>query len=295
MKNTAVSLALIGGLTVFLFVALIFGLPTGPVDESNSLWITAIRAEQSKDLALLAELFAFFEILGSIEIGADFIVSGSVEIGRAFAAFIETLEGAMAAVFISSALFEAWSLLLKVCSHVASPLLALALAFAILTIAAGQTPYLKFLLPTSKLCLFTACALFLMSWIIVPYAFNASSWASKRVAALAQDDHFNVVQNLHADLAPTKAMSKPQRFWDEKKNVQSAFENGHDALPHKIGLLTRYIVARIFYSLTIGLLIPLFLSFFIWMVLRQLYEGLREHIEKISSDLKQDTPPVEPK
>lgn len=265
MRRSLISFFILLGLLLLTFFVV---LPVGSVTTDNETLLTAVRHEALEDILLLGEILAFVHIIASADLGVSLIVSANIEVGQAFAALEIGVERALGVAFIASVLSEFWVIVLKLCTVLALPLLRISLAlgaFFLLIRALGKWPkidiIIQHLMQVSLLGLIGV-------WLIIPYTVSLTGLVA--LTMTGTEFHMETADKLHTEIITTGAQSDPLSFWHREKNIHTSFADTADNITHKIEKLSEYVIERLVHAAVLGILFPLFLTGFLWFILRRL-------------------------
>ncbi|KUI97223.1 hypothetical protein [Vibrio sp. MEBiC08052] len=172
------AIVLIGGAAFFWWSAPSSpagGDPTGdPLYRANLLYLTHTEQEAGAELLHLLELDALINVAGSSQFGVSFIVDMNVEVGRILKRLNQVLERGSEAVAVALAAIALLRVVVIV-AELATPwlfLIFIGLCLSWLILALVHRAVLQW--SVAKKLLRLTATLFLLCWLIIPYALHLS-------------------------------------------------------------------------------------------------------------------------
>ncbi|MGH1579309.1 hypothetical protein [Planktotalea sp.] len=239
------------------------------LNESNQAYIQSVQAGAVKELATLGAILAVVDVVSSVELGFNFVASANVSVGHAIHSLGLLLNQGVDALVLSTAAFEVLTFLLAISNAVSGTIFAFAMiGLGLLLIARGMGAEAKLTALLEDVA-FIAIALFLFTYIIVPYSIQISAWSSLEITHALHTSTREGLAALHSDIVERATDASSAKEWVKKGTALSAFDHLSNDLTQKVeaaGSLVWSFWARV---LTHAILVPLFVGLVLKLVLHR--------------------------
>ena len=277
--------ALIAGLiaTVPALLELLASTGSARIIAVNAIYLENAASESLQDTLLLGEIAALLEVVKSTDFGIELIVSVDVQIGQVLSGLTRAIEWAMFAAAGATVASHALQFVNGIADQL-SVILFLGLLWAVaLWMLLRLLPVAGSMRTAGRAIAETLAVLFVLSYLVLPYAINVTGRLSESLAGSLHPDTQTTVTQLHDDTLQGGSLSTDLGYWTNSSNLRAVYQEVTADLHDKVSALTRYAVMRIANLIVVGLLFPLSVVLILTLVLRRLTKLALDGLEATGS------------
>ena len=276
--------ALFFALFLFAFFAAV---QSGSFDRFGDKWVNKELVNQNiqylnlyhqqgiENSVKLSEIYTTLRLFQSAEVGVSFIIKYQVHIGETVAALTKLVEQGIAVSAGTSVITDILKITQEL-SNFLSPYL-----FK-MTLLAAATFFLFFsisrhhhLTKISQIIKEIMIMLFLVSYLVVPYAIHFSAWLGQEVTAQFKQDSQIQMSEFH------KTVAKPKKENELKRIAEDAIHELERAIidvTHVLGVIRNFVIRHLAVVVIDGILMPLTIFFVLSWIIRNIILYIRRYI-----------------
>ena len=204
-----------------------------------------------------------------------------MQVGQALAGLNYALERALAASIAGAGLYEALIILAGLASLLNVFFFQLVLFASAARLFCNSLPASNPIFIASRLALRGTLAVFVASYVLLPYSINITGWLASTVPFGMAQQHSERLQDYHSHVVADKPAAREFTYWTKEQAVRGQYKKFEEGLPHTVEQTTRHAISIALHALFVGLLLPLCIFGLSWWALRRFMGEHKAVWEKI--------------